>query len=186
MKAVRLSSVVLALVLVVLAFSPVAAKPVAALPGVTTLSLTSPVQSFLNAASGLTLLEPLSASVPQVTLQLENAATGGYACTLLSQSPKDYTKMKSRQYFDATWVVQNSGSRIWSASATTFKYIGGAKMQTRGNEFDISQDIGRGKKLNLGVDMTAPKALGGYSTTWGLFTGKQSFCRVTLTIAVTR
>jgi hypothetical protein len=185
MKAVRLFSVVMAFVLVVLAFSPAAAKS-AAQPGPVTLMVTSPVQSFLNAASGLSLLEPMNASTPVISLSLENAATGDYACSLVSQSPKDYTKMKSRQYFDATWVVQNSGRRIWYASATVFKYMGGTKMQTRGDVFDISQDIGRGKKLNLGVDMTAPKALGGYSTTWGLFSSKQAFCRVTMTIAVTR
>jgi hypothetical protein len=186
MKAVRLSSVVLAFVLVVLAFSPAAAKPSVAQPGATTLMVTSPLQPFLNAANGLALLEPMNASAPLVTVSVESAAATDYACTLVSQSPKDYTKMKSRQYFDASWVVQNSGRRIWYANAVSFKYIGGTKMQTHGNVFGIPEDIGRLKKLTLTVDMTAPKALGGYSTLWGLFTGKQAFCKVTMTIAVTR
>jgi hypothetical protein len=187
MKAVRLFSVLLAVALVAVAFSPVAGKPAAAL-GSTTVATTSPVQSFLSAASGSPLLAPLSAAAPFMTIRVESvaSATSSYGCTLVSQSPKDYTKMQSRQYFDAKWVVQNTGQRVWYASAIPFKYIGGAKMQTRGSVFDLPGNIGRGQKVALSVDMTAPKAKGGYSTLWGLYSGNQAFCRVTLTIAVTR
>jgi hypothetical protein len=186
MKTVRLFSVVLAVALVAVAFSPFAAKPAEAL-GNPTVAMTSPVQSFLSAAAGLPLLAPLSDSAPFMTVRVESVASGtsDYGCTLISQTPKDYTKMGSRQYFDASWVVQNTGSRIWYESAIVFKYIGGTKMQTHGSVFGLPGDIGRGKKANLTVDMTAPKAKGGYSTLWGLFSGSKAFCRVTLTIAVT-
>jgi hypothetical protein len=186
MKAVRLSSVVLAVVLVVIALSPMAVKPVAALSN-TTVATSSPVQSFLSAANGLSLLAPMSAPAPFVTIRVESAAAwGNYACELVSQTPKDYTQVRSRERFDAHWVVRNSGDHVWYASAIPFKYIGGKRMQTNGSVFSLSSDVGRGKKTSFTVDMIAPKAKGGYSTLWGLFAGKTAFCKVTMTIAVTR
>jgi len=186
MKAARMFSVVMALVLLTVAIFPFAAKPVAAQTS-QTIMVTSPVQVFMDAARGMPLLASMSVSAPLITLNVESAfASSDYACTLIKQSPKDYTKMKTRQYFDMQWTVQNSGNRIWYANAIPFKYIWGPKMQTHGDTFSLPSDIGRGKKANLVVDMNAPKTQGIYSTTWGLFSGSRAFCRVTLTIGVSR
>ena len=186
MKAVRMFSVVMALALFAVAVFPFAAKPVAAQTG-QTIMVTSPVQVLMEAARGMPLLAPMSVTAPFITLNVESASSSSeYACTLIKQSPKDYTKMKTRQYFDMQWTVQNSGNRIWYASAIPFKYIWGPKMQTHGDTFSLPKDISRGKKVNLVVDMNAPKTQGIYSTTWGLFSGNRAFCRVTLTIGVSR
>jgi len=180
MKAVRFSSVVLAILLVAVAFSPVAAKPVVA-PLDPQLALSAPVQSFL----ALPWVASIGAAAPSLSIDVENAAgANGYSCALVSQRPADYTKMVSRQYFDATWVIQNTGS-VWYSKGIQFKYIGGAKMQTRGNSFSLHSNVSRGKKVALTVDMTAPKALGGYSTVWGLYVNNKVFCKVTLIVAVT-
>ncbi len=186
MKAVRVFSVVLALVIFVGAIFPFAAKPVSAQTSQSVM-LTSPAQGFLDAARGMSLLAPMSVTAPLITLSVESApASAGYACTLIKQNPKDYTKMKTRQYFDMRWTVQNTGSSTWYANWVPFKYIWGPKMQTRGDVFSLPGDIKRGNKANLVVDMEAPKTQGIYSTTWGLFSGKSAFCRVTLTIGVSR
>jgi hypothetical protein len=185
MKAVRIFSVVMALILLTVAVLPFAAKPVAAQTSQTIL-VTSPAQAFVDATRGLPLLAPMSITAPLITLSVESAPTAGYGCTLVAQSPKDYTKMKTRQYFDAKWQVQNTGDRIWYANWVPFKYMGGAKMQTHGDKFSLPSDIGRGKKVRLVVDMEAPKTQGIYSTTWGLYSGKSAFCRVTLTIGVSK
>jgi hypothetical protein len=184
MKAVRIFSVVLALTLLAVVAFPFAAKPVTAQAS-QTIMVTSPVQALMDAASGMPLLAPMSITAPLITLNVESASSD-YACTLIKQSPKDYTKMKTRQYFDMQWTIQNSGNRIWYASAIPFKYIGGAKMQTHGDTFDLPGDVGRGNKVNLVVDMTAPKTQGIYSTLWGLYSGNRAFCRLTLTIGVSR
>lgn len=186
MKAVRVFSVVMALALLTVAILPFAAKPVAAQTSQTTL-VTSPVQAFMDAASGMSLLAPMSITAPLITLNVESVSgSSGYACTLVKQTPKDYTKMKTRQYFDMQWTVKNTGDHIWYASAIPFKYIWGAKMQTHGDTFSLPGDISRGKKVNLVVDMEAPKTQGIYSITWGLFASSRPFCRVTLTIGVSR
>lgn len=184
MKAVRMFSVVMALALFVGAIVPFAAKPVAAQAS-QTIMVTSPAQAFVDAARGMSLLAPMSITVPLISMNIEGASSE-YACTLVSQTPKDYTKMKTRQYFDMAWSVRNTGNRIWHANAVTFKYLGGAKMQTRTSDIGLSDDIGRGEKVKFVVDMTAPKTQGIYSATWGLTTGRTSFCRVTITIGVSR
>jgi hypothetical protein len=186
MKAVRLLFVVVAVALLAgLIFSAaLPEKPVVA-QAAQTVFLTSPAQAFLDAAKGLPLMSPMSVAVPFVTVNVESAsATSDYACTLLKQSPKDYTKMQTRQYFDMSWTIQNSGDRIWYASAIPFKYIGGTKMQTHGDEFSLPSDVGRGKKVTLVVDMTTPKQRGIYSTLWGLFSGNKAFCKLTITVGV--
>jgi hypothetical protein len=185
MKAVRMFSIVMALALFAVAVFPATAKPVAAQAN-QTIMVTSPVQAFMDAASGMSLLAPMSVAAPFITMSVESAATSGYACTLVKQTPKDYTKMKTRQYFDMQWTVKNTGDRIWYANWVPFKYIWGAKMQTHGDTFSLPNDVGRGKKINLVVDMEAPKTQGIYSITWGLFTNQKAFCRVTLTIGVSR
>jgi hypothetical protein len=59
-------------------------------------------------------------------------------------------------------------------------------MQTHGDAIRLYNDVGRGKKIKLGEDMIAPKSLGTYSTLWALYSGNTRFCRVTLTLTVTR
>lgn len=184
MKTVRVFSVVLAAALFVTAFVPFASAPAV---NALSASLNSPVQAFTDAANGLSLLAPMGIAAPMISASIEGSGTtSGYGCTLLKQTPLDWKKMRPRQYFDAVWTVQNSGSTVWHGSSTKFAYVGGAKMQTRGDEFKLSNDVGRGKKVKLSVDMNAPKALGTYSTLWALFSGNQRFCKVTLTITVVR
>jgi hypothetical protein len=185
MKAVRMFSVVMALALFAAAMFPFAAKPVAAQASETIMA-TSPAQAFVDAARGMSLFAPMSITAPLITMSVEGASTSGYSCTLIKQTPKDYTKMKTRQAFDMQWTVRNTGDRVWHASSTVFKYIYGPKMQTHGNAFELLSDVGKGQKVNLVVDMIAPRTQGIYSITWGLNTGNTTFCRVTLTIGVSR
>lgn len=140
----------------------------------------------MDAARGMSLLAPMSVTAPLITMSVESASSPGYACTLIKQTPKNYTKMKAHQFFDMYWTVQNNGSRTWSANWIPFKYTGGAKMQTRGDFFVLPGNIKPGKKAALVVDMVTPQIQGIYSTTWGLYSGTLDFCRVTLTISVSR
>ncbi len=185
MKAVRMFSIVMALALFVGAVVPFAAKPVAAQAS-QTIMVTSPAQAFVDAARGMSLLAPMSITAPFIQLSVESASSSSYGCTLIKQSPKDYTKMKTRQYFDMQWTVQNTGSGIWYTNWVPFKYIWGQKMQTRGDTFSLPKDIKRGEKVNLVVDMIAPRTQGIYRTTWGLYSGASPFCRVTLVIGVSK
>ena len=185
MKIVRMFSIAMAVIMLVATIVPFAVTPAAAQES-TRLSTSSPAQAFVNAAQGLPLLAPMSISAPVISLNVEQVTSGSYGCTLVKQTPTDWVKMRRRQSFDVYWTVQNTGGAVWHANATKFAYVGGTKMQTREDAFRINNDVGRGKKIKLGVDMVAPKTLGTYSTLWALYSGKTSFCRVTLTVTVTR
>lgn len=183
MKTVRTFSIAMAVIMLVAAVVPFAATPAAA-QDKSSFSSGSPAQVFVNAAQGLPLLAPMSMSVPSISLSVENVTSGSYGCTLVRQTPNDWVKMESRESFDVYWTVQNTGGAVWHANATKFAYVGGTKFQTRGDAFRINNDVGRGQKIKLGVDMVAPKSLGTYSTLWALYSGNTRFCRVTLVLTV--
>lgn len=177
MKSVRLSVLFLAVTLLAVAVLP-QTQPAAALP---------PLPSFAEAFDPH-LLAPLSiAAAPHITVSLEPAAgTPDYACRLLSQKPKDWTKMQRRHIFDATWTVRNTGSKNWGKNSIDFKYISGTKMHTYGDAYDLAKDVGPGQSITLIVDMISPKQKGYYTAVWGLFRGSQSFCKLSITINVNR
>jgi hypothetical protein len=184
MKPVRLFSIVMAVVLLAVAVIPFAA---ASAGSVVSAAVSSPARAFADAALGLPLLAPMSVSMPAFSFSVENiAASKSYACSFISQTPKDWSRMRPRQDFDMEWTVQNTGGLTWHASSIAIKYLGGTKMQTRGNKASLSDDVGAGKKTTLIVDMNAPKAPGTYTALWSLVAGKQNFCKVTLILTVTR
>lgn len=184
MKTVRFAAVFLALALFAAAVLPPVAQPVAAQG----LPAESPAQSFVDAALGLPLLAPMSmVSIPVITVSVENvSASKDYACTLVSQKPKDWTKMQRRQIFDATWTVRNTGTKTWGKSGIDFKYVSGTKMHTHGDSYDLAKDVGSGKSTTLIVDMVSPKTKGYYTAVWGLYKGNQVFCKLSITINVNR
>jgi hypothetical protein len=113
-----------------------------------------------------------------------SVAKKDYACSLVSQSPKDWTKMKARQDFDARWTVLNTGSKTWTTNGTDYKYIRGAKLHTRGDVFDMPKNVAADGKIALYVDMMAPKDKGTYVTYWGLANGSSHFCQFYMIITV--
>lgn len=184
MKPTRFVILFLALALLAAAALPVAAQPVAAQSFPSEL----PAQSFVDAALGLPLLAPMSlVSIPAITVSVENASTGkDYACTLVSQKPKDWTKMQRRNIFDATWTVRNTGTKNWGKGGVDFKYVSGTKMHTHGSAYDLAKDVGSGKTTTLVVDMVSPKTKGYYTAVWGLYKGGKVFCKLSVTVNVNR
>jgi hypothetical protein len=183
MKPVRLFVALLALTVFVTAFAfslPVSSNVMAL-----------PAQRSNNLALDLPLDTPLTfmAGAPAVTLALEALpSASNYSCSLVSQTPANWTHMKGRQYFDAKWTLKNIGARNWGVHGIDVKFIsfsGGTKMHTSGTLFDLPKETAPGKKITLVVDMNAPKAKGYYSEQWGLFTGNVAFCRFSITINVT-
>lgn len=128
-------------------------------------------------------LMPLAGNFQDISAAL--TAGKEYSCAIVSQSPKDWTTFKPRRIFDAKWTVRNTGSRTWSASGTDLLYLGGTKMQTHGDVFDLSKSVAPQGKITLIVDMNAPKKAGYYTTYWGLSNNSsKAFCRFYLILKV--
>lgn len=166
-----------------------AALPAAAKPAVDqNLTVDLPAPSLIDAALGLPLLAPMSmVSMPVMTVSVESvAANKDYACALVSQKPKDWTKMQRRHIFDATWTVRNTGTKTWGKHGIDLKYISGTKMHTYGDTYNLAKNVGSGKTITLIVDMISPKTKGYYTAVWGLYKGSQVFCKLSITINVNR
>ena len=161
----------------------------AVLPGIQkSVAGTAPQQS-LSTAALIPDFSPflLSASGPVITaIGVEAPANAvSYACTLLSQKPADWTTMKKRTSFDASWVIQNTGSKVWGTHGIDIIYIGGTRMHTGRSLFDLPKQVGPGQKIKIAVDMIAPKQPGYYVSNWGLnIFGGASFCRFYVVIYV--
>ena len=110
-------------------------------------------------------------------------SSAGLACRLLSQSPKDGTKLAPNKQFDAVWEVENSGTTAWDAGSIDFAYATGRKMHEEA-VYDLLHNVDEGESVQLAVAMTAPKVSGSYTTVWTLRRGGNDFCHVDLTITV--
>ncbi len=185
MKTVRLFSIVMAVVMLAVAAFPFAASASSTVNTAVSAGI-RPVQAFADAAMGLPLFAPMNMSMALLNFKVESVASSGYSCTYISQTPKDWVQMRSRQSFDMKWTVQNTGSLVWHPGSNDLKYISGTKMQTRGDTVHLASNVGLGKKVNLVVDMSAPKALGTYTALWSLVASKTNFCKVTIVLTVTR
>ena len=117
--------------------------------------------------------------VPTKTLTATPAA---YACKLISTSPTAGTKIKISTDFDATWIVQNVGTKIWENGYVDLKYVSGTKMQTGADIFDVPSAVVVGGELTLVVDMKAPATAGKYDASWVITMEGTTLCTLPVNI----
>ncbi len=173
MKNARIFSVLMAVVMLVVAVLPTPAAAMQSTPP-------SSASTFGSSAFG-----PLSMTNFYIPDNYgSSASTSSYSCSLSNQSPKDWVTMKPRQYFDLMWTVINTGHK-WDGNYTQIKYLWGAKMQTRGDFYNLD-NVGYGRKAHIGIDMVAPKTPGTYPITWGIFSGGYRVCTLTFIVTVVR
>ncbi len=106
-----------------------------------------------------------------------------FACNLTDQSPPDGSSMSKNETFIATWTVRNTGQATWSSNNVDFVYVQGAKLATV-KAADLPKSVSPGGSVKLSLSMVAPNAANTYKTVWTLQQGKNSFCRLTLSIVV--
>jgi len=111
------------------------------------------------------------------------SSSANYACQVVSVSPSNGSSFKSRDDFDTTWRVKNTGQKNWDRNSVDFIYLSGAKIHKIAG-YDLSNSVSTGSTIDLSVDMVAPKDSGTYTTTWTLSVGSKDFCNMSLTIVV--
>lgn len=113
-------------------------------------------------------------------------AYNGYACKLTAQSPADWTQFRTGRYlFDTTWVLKNTGTKVWGLHGVDVRYRGDTRMHYNVPDlFDIPKQVNLGKSLTLTLDMVTPKAAGYYVSNWGLYVGSQVFCKFYVIVVV--
>lgn len=182
-KAFVIMTVVVSLVLGSFMLTPGANKSVATTSkqstGTAALSEFSPFFFAVSAPVVAAGTGPEAESVP--------GAPAGYSCKLMAQAPADWTAMKRRNIFDTTWVLKNTGTKVWGLHGVDVRYRGDTKMHYNVPDlFDIPKKVGPGQKIVLTLDMLAPKLPGYYVSNWGLYAGGQVFCKFYVIIVVSK
>jgi hypothetical protein len=85
--------------------------------------------------------------------------------------------------FGAGWNVQNIGTATWDPASFRFVYLGGYKL-SRNDQVSVPTTVPAGGTAIFSVPMKAPYAPGTYTTHWGLRSGDNFFCKLTVTIVV--
>ncbi len=91
--------------------------------------------------------------------------------------------MSSKQSFTASWTVQNTGSAGWDSNSVDFVYVSGAKLSSL-KAADLPKSVASGDSITLKLSMVAPGPADTYKTVWTLESGKNAFCRLSLSIKV--
>jgi Tfp pilus assembly protein PilW len=106
-----------------------------------------------------------------------------FACRVESKSPSDNTTFAPGTDFSVSWRVTNTGSEKWDSASADYRYVSGDKIHQTAI-YDLNKSVNVGKSTDLTVAMKAPGNAGSFSTTWNIFIGKTSFCKMKLTIIV--
>jgi hypothetical protein len=103
-------------------------------------------------------------------------------CQVTSVSPS--VPLNKGQDFDGKWTIKNTSNQNWEMSAVDYKFVGGTKMHTQADAFDLPQTVKPGESITIVVDMLAPSTAGSYSTTWALVQGSTTLCNLNLNVRV--
>jgi hypothetical protein len=91
--------------------------------------------------------------------------------------------MSKNQSFSVSWTVQNTGGAAWDSRSIDFVYTGGTKLSSL-KALDLPKSVAPGESVTLKVTMVAPGSPDTYKTVWMLESGKNTFCRLDITIVV--
>lgn len=139
-----------------------------------------------------TVIFILSSPTPLVIPTFTSSGGGGggggtssenFSCDVRRVTPANGTTFNPRDDFDAIWTVRNNGQRNWDRNSIDIIYSSGDKIH-KVSGYDLDKNVQVGDSIDVGVDMQAPKDPGTYNTTWVMRRGDNTFCRLTLTIAV--
>jgi len=106
-----------------------------------------------------------------------------FACQVLSVEPANGTSFNGRTNFDAVWRIRNIGQKMWDHNGVDYSYDSGDRIH-KVERYDLSANVRSGQTVGVIVDMAAPRNAGSYTTRWVLNSGRNEFCRMSLTINV--
>lgn len=128
-----------------------------------------------------TIIIPVHTATPA-----KSSTPSAYTCQVTEASPAANAVYPPGGDFDARWVVKNIGTKAWDQDNADFHFVSGTKMMENQSKlvYDLPNDVAKGAKVTLILDMLAPKTPGYYSMTWAISMNGSDFCRLTTTIRV--
>ncbi len=101
-------------------------------------------------------------------------------CKVISRFPDVGGKVKHGEPFQAQWLVQNIGTKVWPVQGVDVVFYTGGRFHDK-PYYDIPFTVVPGGRVTVIVPLTAPNRLDTFSTTWALKVGKRAFCALKLT-----
>ncbi len=112
---------------------------------------------------------------------------GTTGCLLVAQTPADGSVYPIGTPFDATWVIQNTGTETWNTQDYDLAFVSAlnnVSMHTGGDRYDLSAAVATGGTYNFTVPMLAPFGPGNFAEMWQVIRGNQTICQFYVYITV--
>jgi hypothetical protein len=131
------------------------------------------------------LPSPTASSTPiRIILPTLTPTIGPFSCTVTAQSLAFGAHIPVGSEFDGRWTVKNVGTETWAVGTVDYAYVSGQKFQKKGDAFDLGSEVKPDGKIDIIVDMVAPKDPGAYHAQWALNYNGTTLCTLPVDIRV--
>ena len=114
-----------------------------------------------------------------------SSTPSGYNCSVTSTSPKSTDTVTINTDFNWSWVITNTGIKLWGQHAADLKYISGTAMQTGGSVVNLTSDVAPGASYTATIAMRTPATAGTYTAAWQIVQDGVLVCTLNLSVKVT-
>lgn len=128
---------------------------------------------------------PALATLPPLATSTSQAYNGPDKALYITQSPSDYTSVKTGQVFNIIWRLRNTGTTTWTTNYVYRFYSATSKLPTNANGYNLPSSVPPNGEVELKVVATAPTSTGTYDTRWVLTNAEgTNFSNFDLTVNV--
>jgi hypothetical protein len=109
-------------------------------------------------------------------------SSAGAQCQLVALKPNNPV-LSPGEKFNVEWTLRNTSTVLWLESNIDFKFSAGKDMHKK-DVYDLPTSVPTNGEVVLTVPMIAPNKPGNYTSTWVLASGKQVYCKVSISVTV--
>jgi hypothetical protein len=109
-------------------------------------------------------------------------SSAGAQCQLVALKPNNPV-LSPGEKFNVEWTLRNTSTVLWLESNIDFKFSAGKDMHKK-DVYDLPTSVPTTGEVVLTVPMIAPNKPGNYTSTWVLASGKQVYCKVSISVTV--
>jgi hypothetical protein len=109
-------------------------------------------------------------------------SSAGAQCQVVALKPNNPV-LSPGEKFNVEWTLRNTSTVLWLESNIDFKFSAGKDMHKK-DVYDLPTSVPTNGEVVLTVPMIAPNKPGNYTSTWVLASGKQVYCKVSISVTV--
>ena len=109
-------------------------------------------------------------------------SSAGSQCLVVALKPNNPV-LSPGEKFETEWTLRNTGTVLWLDNNIDFKFTAGKDMHKR-DVYDLPTSVPTNGEVVFTVPMIAPNKPGNYTSTWVLASGKDVYCKVSISVTV--